>query len=197
MEYSVLNRRQRPNLNQIQSANKEHSEELKHLPIKATILSAYDHFQALKSDTTQGIGYLAKTQDKISLEITSNITKLQKSTDPETTKNLSITLNNLNDLFNKLKVDYELALNADSEMATLKVNFPDIYDKITGTEPPARDTLEHVLTVFEQEKTGKLTQQHAVKQGIQHIKTKYQLPDDFFNQDGVQSFIDNIGKTNN
>jgi flagellin-specific chaperone FliS len=140
--------------------------------------------------TNEKIGYLSTSQDKISREITAAFNDLQKSTSIEMTKELGNKLNYLTDLHKKLKVEYNEILQR--ELSVLYKNWPDIFEKIQ--EGIDRETLDNVLTVFENVQNGKMSKNEALSNGMDFMSKKYNLPSDFFNKNAVDTFNKNMHK---
>jgi len=156
---------------------------------KKIIMDQYDHFNQLKQ-SNERINYLSETQNKMSQEITATFNQLQKSTDVENTKQLGEKLNYLTDLHKKLKAEYDDILQ--KELNVLHQNWPELFEKIQ--EGIDRDTLEHVLTVFEEVQSGKITKNEGVINGMEYTSKKYNLPSDFFNKNAVEKFNKDINK---
>jgi 6-pyruvoyl-tetrahydropterin synthase len=157
--------------------------------VKTSILEQYDHFIALKKSDPK-ITYLLESQEKLSKEITSTFSLRQKSPDKETTRQLDDKLNHLTDLHKQLEDEYNELLK--KELPTLSQNYPTIFEKVKeGTD---RETLEHVLTMFESYQSGEKSAHDAVVGGMSFMKKKHSLPDDFFNEKGVDAFINNLPK---
>jgi len=193
MEYSFHNKRRNnvnPLINPSQSSSK--NKENKQTPIinggiKATIMNQYDRFLGLKI-SDEKIKYLSETQDKLSKEIIASVGLLQKSTDKTNTAQLSSKLEHLNALHKKLKEEYTELLK--TELSVLYENWPDLFDKVL--EGVDRETLEHVLTVFEEYQKGHLNSNEAVNHGIDYMTMKYNLPRDFFDRNAVDQFNQNL-----
>lgn len=157
--------------------------------IKTSILEQYDHFIELKKSDPK-INYLLESQEKLSKEITNTFSLRQKAPDKEATRQLDNKLNHLTDLHKQLETEYNELLN--KELSLLSQNYPTILEKVKeGTD---RETLEHVLTMFEAYQSGEKSAHDAVVGGMSFMKKKHNLPDDFFNEKGVDAFINNIPK---
>lgn len=157
--------------------------------VKETILAQYDHLMRLKQ-SDQKIGHLARSQEKISLEITEAFNAFQKAADNDQIKQLNDKLNYLSTLHKKIKQEYDQII--EKELSVLHQNWPDIYDKII--EGIDRETLENVLTAYEQFKSGNISANQAVMNGMDYMTQKYHLPNDFFNKKAVEQFNQNIHK---
>ena len=157
--------------------------------IKATIMQQYDRFLGLKI-SNEKIKYLSETQDRLSKEIVANVGFLQKSAEKTETAQLSSKLEHLNALHKKLKEEYTELLK--TELSILYENWPDLFDKVL--EGVDRETLDHVLTVFEEFQKGRLDSNEAVNQGIDYMTLKYNLPRDFFDRNAVDQFNQNLHK---
>lgn len=157
--------------------------------VKKTIMEQYDHMIYLKQ-SNERVRYLTITQDRLSREITETFAILQKAIDQEQIKGLNEKMNYLTTLHKKLTNEYEDILK--KELNVLYHNWPAIFDKIK--EGMDRDTLEHVLTVFDDYQKGKINANDAVISGMDYMSNKYHLPADFFNKDAVDQFNKNIHK---
>jgi len=197
-EYSFHTRRQNntnPLLNNslTSSNNKNNGKSKNAMPltgsVRSIIMQQYDYFLNLKI-SNEKIKYLSETQDKISKEIISNVGLLQKAPSKDVSNQLNTKLNNLTALHKKLKSEYTDILK--TELNILYENWPGIFDKII--EGVDRETLEHVLTVFEEYQKGHLDSNEAVGQGIDYMTMKYNLPKDFFDKNAVDKFNQNLHK---
>lgn len=155
---------------------------------KSLILGGYDKLQQLKT-TNPEIKYLSQTQTEISKQIVDTLGILQHSTEKDKTfvTDLHNKLEHLNNLYNKLKSQYDELLKV--HLQTVYEHWPEIYDKII--EGVDRNTLEHVLTMYEQQMTGNIDKHTAVNNGIQYMTEKYNLPKDFFNEQAISEFTNN------
>lgn len=175
-EYTFRNRRVTQQMNDPSSCG-----------VKRVIMDQYDHFIDLKQHNER-VKYLVETQEKLSTDITQTFNQLQQSQNKETVHQLTSKLNHLTDLHKKIKLEYESIL--DIELKPLRQGWPDIYDKvIDGID---RETLDHVLTVYDDVQSGKLTADEAILKGMDYMSRKYQLPDGFFNKSAVNQFNKNI-----
>lgn len=157
--------------------------------VKKIIMEQYDHLTYLKQ-SSEKVKYLILTQNKLSHEITETFATLQKTTEQNQIKELNEKMNHLTTLHKKLTGEYEEVLK--KELNVLYCNWPAIFDKIK--EGMDRDTLEHVLTVFDDYQKGKINANDAVISGMDYMSNKYHLPTDFFNKDAVDQFNKNIDK---
>lgn len=157
--------------------------------IKHTILDQYDRFVQLKQ-TDSKIRYLAETQEKISKEIIAMVGLLQNTPDVAKQHQLNNQLNHLTDLHNNLKTEYTQLLK--TEFSQIADTYPGIFDKLI--EGVDRNTLEHVLTVFDEYGKGNLNSKEAVTQGIDYMTAKYHLPPDFFNKDAIDQYNQSLHK---
>ncbi len=156
---------------------------------RQTIMQQYDHFLGLKLSNAK-VKYLSESQDRMSKEIVATVGLLQKSTSKEDNIQLSQKLNHLTTLHKKLKTEYTDIIK--DELKILYENWPEIFDKII--EGVDRETLEHVLTVFDEFQKGKLDANQAVGQGMNYMTTKYNLPKDFFDKNAINEFNKNLHK---
>ncbi len=195
-EYSFHNKQAKninPSINTTQQPNKKNAKiaQMFNNITKNLIMQQYDQFLKLKLSDTK-IAYLSKTQDQISKEIIATVGILQKSTEKEETAKLSARLEHLNTLHKKLKEEYTQLLKI--ELNLLYEGWPDLFEKIL--EGVDRETLEHVLTVFEEFQKGNLDSNGAVNQGIDYMTMKYNLPRDFFDRNAVNQFNESLHKEN-
>lgn len=160
--------------------------------VRGIILGQYDKFIDMKSKNGK-IKYLIESQDRLSKEILSSFGLLQKSESSEMTNLINQKLNNLSMLHQKVKVECDEILKV--ELSILYENWPDIYDKVI--EGVDRETLSHVLSVYEEFRKGNLSSNEAVSEGMNFLTDKYELPNDFFNHNGIEKFNAEIGLQNN
>ena len=158
--------------------------------IKQTILQQYDRCQELKNGDSE-MRQLVKKMDTLSREITQLISTL-RGTDRHKTVEITSRLNELSDQHKLLKKEYDERMK--SELAVLYNGWPEIYDKVI--EGIDRDTLSHVLTMFEAVQMGQMSEDQAVSKGMDHIASKHNLPDDFFNKSAISQFNKKL-KNNN
>src|SRR5439155_22392000 len=111
------------------------------------------------------VKYLSETQEKISNEILNNVGLLQKSPTKEVATQATIKLNHLTALHKKLKDEYTEILK--TELKILYENWQGIFDKII--EGVDRQTLEHVLTIFEEHQKGRFDANESINQGINYM----------------------------
>ena len=159
--------------------------------VKKIILEQYDKFLNMKV-LNEEIKYLSETREKLSKEILSTFSCLQKTESIEISRELNQKLNNLTTLDNKLKDEYRGLLK--TELNILHDNWPDIFEKVI--EGVDRETLEHVLTVFEEYQKGHLNDNQALSQGMDYMTLKYNLPKDFFDKSNIDQFNKNLHKSN-
>jgi hypothetical protein len=157
--------------------------------VKDIIMGQYDHFEKLKK-SDEHVKYLINTREKISKEITESFNQFQKSVDNETRNQLHNKLNYLTELHKKLEKEYTEMMTG--ELTILHQRWPDICTKII--EGIDRATLENVLTVFEDYKTGKMSSSEAVITGMDYMTDRYHLPSDFFDKSAVDQFNKNLHK---
>jgi len=155
--------------------------------IKETILSQYDHFSQLKKSDEKMI-HLHESLEKISQEINESFSLLQKMSDNEKIKQINDKLIYLTALYKKINLEYDE--NLQKELSILHKNWPDIYEKVK--EGIDRETLENVLTAYEEFQNGQITANQAVANGMDYMTHKYKLPVDFFNKNAVDHFNKNI-----
>jgi hypothetical protein len=158
--------------------------------IKETILEQYDRFAQLKSSNQQ-LKHLSESQEKISQEITATVSTLQKSADPLVTKQLSEKLNHLTDMHHQMRDQYDHICR--QELNVLAQKWPPIYEKIIH-EGIDRETLENVLTAYENVQSGRMNSDQAVMSGMDYMTHKYHLPTDFFNRSAVGQFNKDLTK---
>ena len=196
-EYSFHNRRknnnnivfQQPQPSQT-SGNSNDTTQISPHEFKSTILQQYDLFVSLKSKNER-VKYLNDTQELLSKEIVDNVGLLQKSPSKEDSHIISQKLERITSLHKELKDEYTTLLK--TELSIIYNNFPEIFDKIV-VDGINRETLEHVLTVFDEYQKGKMNSEQAVSHGIDYMNLKYNLPDDFFNKDAIKDFNKNLHK---
>jgi hypothetical protein len=187
-EYSFHIRRKKPANPSIDSQPTQRNNQFTG-KVKETILSQYDHFVELKK-SNEKINHLSDSQEKISREITEAFGVLQKATDNEKIKQLNDKLNYLTALHKKIGAEYDEILK--KELDVLYQNWPDIFEKIIkGID---RETLENVLTAYEEFQTGQISANQAVIHGMDYMTQKYNLPTDFFNKSAVDQFNKNMHK---
>ena len=160
---------------------------------KPIILKEFEKFQNLKLNDEK-IKYLYETQEKISNEIVLTLSLFQKSTTKEQNLTYSQKLENLTELHKKLKNEYQEILKV--ELKILSDNWPQLFDKIVNNNLD-RQTLEHVLSVFDEYQKGNLSNTDAIRQGMTYEKLKYNLPENFYDtsDDAIKKYTDNL-KTN-
>lgn len=188
-EYSFHNRPKR-NLNLSSTVNSSLPNENTQIPpskAKQVILQQYDHYLDLKI-SNEKVKYLSESQDKLSKEIVATVGLLQKSKAEQDNIQLSQKLNHLTVLHKKLKTQYTEIIK--DELKILYETWPDLFDKVI--EGVDRETLEHVLTTFDEYQKGQLDANQAVGQGMNYMTTKYNLPKDFFNKNAINEFNKNM-----
>ena len=156
---------------------------------KQTILEQYDHYQELmrSNETLQQINVRLEV---LSREITSSFGLLQKETEKASIQQLSEKLQRLTTLSKQLETDREELLQR--ELSVLYHQWPTIYGLVTqGTD---RETLNHVLTTYEQMQSGHISADQAVHQGMDFMTTRYHLPENYFNRSAVSEFNKNLSK---
>ena len=151
--------------------------------IKQIILEQYDHLTEMKIHNER-FRYLSEARDQISQQITQSFAMLQQTGDKATQLVLNEKLNHLSDLHKKLTQESDVMIQ--SELNVLFTGWPDIFEKVK--EGIDRETLSHVLTMFEEYQSGKISDTEAVSHGMDYMTTKYHLPSDFFNKDGIPTF---------
>lgn len=188
-EYSFHNRPKR-NLNLNSTVNSSLPNENTQIPpskAKQVILQQYDHYLDLKI-SNEKVKYLSESQDKLSKEIVATVGLLQQSKAGQDNIQLSQKLNHLTALHKKLKTEYTEIIK--DELKILYETWPDLFDKVI--EGVDRETLEHVLTTFDEYQKGQLDANQAVGQGMNYMTTKYNLPKDFFNKNAINEFNKNM-----
>ena len=188
-EYSFHNRPKR-NLNLSSTVNSSLPNENTQIPpskAKQVILQQYDHYLDLKI-SNEKVKYLSESQDKLSKEIVATVGLLQQSKAEQDNIQLSQKLNHLTVLHKKLKTQYTEIIK--DELKILYETWPDLFDKVI--EGVDRETLEHVLTTFDEYQKGQLDANQAVGQGMNYMTTKYNLPKDFFNKNAINEFNKNM-----
>lgn len=163
--------------------------------VKKMILENYDHFMKLIHNDSQ-MKELVSGREKISDEILSVTNILQQQTDKEQIKQLQSKLSQLTTLYNKMDAEYKN--RSQKELETIYQKWPSIFDMIIGTGDNQRsidrDTLEDVLTMYQEYKSGHISEEHAITHGMCFMNNKYHLPKDFFNENAVHTFIANKDK---
>jgi len=152
--------------------------------VKELILEQYDRFMKLKQ-SDESFKQLYESKEQVSKEITTAFSQLQ-NTDNKTL--VVDKLNHLTALYKKMETEYDQTLQ--KEMKPLFDRWPDIFEKIK--EGIDRETLENVLTVFEQYQSGEKSADEAVISGMDFMTNKYKLPEDFFNKSAVNQFNKNL-----
>ena len=160
--------------------------------LKPLLCNKYRHFLHLKK-SNQRIQYLSQTKETISQQIVLKVAELQQSQSKAQSNDLSMQLDHLHDLHKQLTHEYTTLLQKELEI--VHQNWPGLFEKII--EGVDRQTLEHVLTVYEQYQSGNINQNEAVTQGIEYMTTKYQLPDDFFDKNAIDQFNQNLHNDEN
>jgi hypothetical protein len=167
--------------------------------IKALVMEQFDQFIQLK-EKNQKIKYLSETREQISKEIVAIIGLLQnlskqvdQSNSKEKTLEYNQKLNHLNLLYNQLNKEYTDLLQ--KELKFLFEGWPDLFEKII--EGVDRETLEHVLTVFEEYQTGRLNENEAVGHGLDYMSILYKLPKDFFDKGAINQFTKKLHEQEN
>lgn len=69
----------------------------------------------------------------------------------------------------------------ESNFKDFKEEYENIYDLAISEEGIDPQTLNHVLSVFKQFQSKKITNNQGMNQGISYMKKKFDLPDDFLN----------------
>lgn len=157
--------------------------------VKEIVMQQYDHYESLKK-TNERVSYIVRAQEKISKEFTESFSQFQKSNDQEVRRQISDKLNHLTELQKKMESEYQEIMKV--ELDVLYKKWPVIYDKfIEGVD---RETLEHVLTSYEKFKSGRISSNEAVMNGMDYMTERYHLPSDFFNKSAVDQFNKNIHK---
>jgi hypothetical protein len=189
-EYSFHNRNRNmvnPQLTAERAVNRPTVRETTERETKAVIMQQFDIFQSLKTNNSH-IKYLSETQETLSKEIVNTMGLLQKSTSKEETKQTSLKMEHINTLYNKLKTEYTEILKV--ELVVLYRQWPGLFDKfIEGID---RETLDHVLSVFDDYQKGKFDENEAVSHGVDYMQMKYNLPKDFFNKNAINEFTKNL-----
>jgi Zn-dependent metalloprotease len=157
--------------------------------VKDIIMGQYNRFMELKV-SNEHLKYLCESQEKISKEITGAVSVLQQATEKTMIHQLNEKLEHLTTLHKKLQGEYDKILQKELDVVFTK--WPGIYDKIK--EGIDKDTLENVLTVFDNYQSGKVSANDAVVSGMDFMSKKYNLPKDFFNKSAVDQFTKNIHK---
>ena len=157
--------------------------------IKNIILSQYDKYIYLKNND-QKIKKLSQDIDRVSLEIINNVGILQNMKDKpkDQIEAVNVKTGHLNILSKKLKDDYNTILH--EELKELYERWPDIYEMVV--EGTSRETLEDALTVFESYSRGELTAKQSVRQGGQYMRKKYNLPEDFLNEEALDEYAKDL-----
>ncbi len=154
---------------------------------RTIVLRAFDHFTDLKLNNDK-VKYLSETQDTLSKEIVDAVNSLQHAEGQIQTSELTQKLEHLTSLHAKLKTEYTEILK--NELAVILSNWPELFDKfIEGID---RETLDHCLSVFEAQMTGRIDSKNAIGQGMDFMKQKYNLPKDFFNKNAIDEFNRNL-----
>lgn len=191
-EYSFHSSQKRTkNINPMLELPVKNNDELSSLGnTKQIVLSQYDKFMDLKKNDTQ-IKYLSETQDNISKEIVDTTGTLQKVEGKQNVNQLVDKLNHLTSLHNKLKHEYTELLK--TKLDILYNNWPGLFDRII--DDIDKETLDHVLTAFEDYNKGKIKPDDAIKNGLDFMEKKYKLPKDFFDRNAIGQFNKNLHKT--
>lgn len=186
-EYTFHNRQSKPNPSITITVPKKKSDSSGN--VKQTILNQYDHYIEM---TTRDpiIKRLFDTQQKLSAEITNTFGILQKSENKDESRSLNEKMNRLTELYNKTKKEYDDLMK--KELSVVYQTWPGIYEKII--EGVDRETLVHVLTVFEDYQKGNIDADGAVMNGMDYMTSKYSLPKDFFNKSAVSEFNKHINE---
>jgi hypothetical protein len=152
------------------------------------VLRAFDHFLSLKLENPR-IKYLSETQDTLSKEIVDTVGILQGSAGhKEQTSQLTAKIEHLTQLHNQLKEEYTETMK--TELQIIYDNWPDLFDKFL--EGIDREALDHALMVFEEQMKGKYDMDTAISHGIDWMRKKYSLPEDFFDKSGIDAFKKNL-----
>jgi len=69
----------------------------------------------------------------------------------------------------------------ETRFSDFKDRYENIYNMTVREEGIDRNTLKSVLGVYSDYQTGKVSWNEGTNKGLQYTKTKFQLPDDFFN----------------
>ncbi len=183
MEYSFHNRKKKVKNPQLNTKPVEKKSQIPAHQTKQVIMDQYAKYESLK-DTNPKVKYLSDTQESISKQIVDGFTSLQQCQDPEESGKIQSKLNHLNDLHKKLKEEYTEILR--QELDVLYENWPEIFDKVI--EGVDRETLSHVLSVYDAVQSGQLNSDEALNQGMDFMTMKYGLPTDFFNRGATDQF---------
>lgn len=166
------------------------SQQLNPIEIKNKILEQYDLYnKLLNSDKNLQELYLQK--NNLSNEILKYYGLLQKKDADWTTEDTTNLHQILNDLDNQHKnIDQQYQQYLTNQLSWLYQKFPDIYDRmVNGDTPLERTTLEHVLNAFCQSETGQIKKRDAIKSGLDYMKTRHNLPDDFFDYSKIDTLL--------
>ena len=128
------------------------------------------------------------TNDPEISSIMQNIKNLEKESEMfynlKNLKNYNITYKSLNEtkeiFYSIMKVKLDV----------LYKTYPDIFEKIVMESIP-RDILDNVLYTFEKFQKGSINEKDAISSGMKYTQKRFNLPKDFFNEDGIDTFIQN------
>jgi hypothetical protein len=158
--------------------------------IKTKILEQYDWYNGA-IDSDEKLKALVQTKTTLSNQILENYQLLQSKEANLSEEQIGI----LNETLNRLDGEYkQISTQCEDyyrdKLTYLRENFPDIYDRlVNGDVPLSRETLEHVLDMFCQSETGAIDRRQAVSKGLDYMKEKHNLPQDFFDYSKIDQFI--------
>ena len=144
--------------------------------IRENILYYYDMYDNLKNN------------DPEISSIMQNIKKLESESEMfynlKNLKSYNSCYKELNETKERLYSIMRVKLNL------LYENYPDLFEKIVIEGIP-RDILDNVLYTFEKFQKGSISEKDAISSGMKYTQKKFNLPKDFFNEDGIDTFIQN------
>ena len=158
--------------------------------VKRRVLEQYDLFMQMNDSDSI---FKKLKHDKVSvsnqfLSVYKQLNKKDANLSTESVKQLNEMLNQSDDIYKEANCRYEEYLS--SKLGWLKSNYPDIYTRLIDEETSLdRETLEHVLDAFCQSETKTIDRRKAVLSGLEHMRRKHNLPDDFFDTSKIDRFI--------
>lgn len=162
------------------------------------ILRLYDRYQALLKDNRE-IRESKELQERLSQEISLCLRQLQSykdNPDQVEIRKLDDKLNHLSDRHRRLRESTEKIII--EHMSELFEKYPQLAQMIVSDDGISRDNLVSVLAHLIHVTDGRMTAKSAIRAGMAYSKTKYGLPEDFYDQSdsAIDKFMKGEGGVN-
>ncbi|MEO0236662.1 MAG: hypothetical protein ABIN35_00320 [candidate division WOR-3 bacterium] len=154
------------------------------MSVKSVILQQYDHFHDLKKHNPE-IKTLVENKEQISKQITLAFARFRATGD----KNIAQQLEDLHQRATTLDEKYTDIMK--KELNVLYQKWPDLFKQLIN-QGIDRETLDHVLTMYERYNKGQISSEQAISQGLDFMTNKYGLPTNFFIKDSIPTFNQNL-----